>query len=210
MRADDVPLDEICATPQRAPVTGAFGDCLSSAEMTELAGKSSVPISMTWWEILTFAMAVLFMLGGLIGTVLPVLPGIPVIFVVSLLYAFIDGFQHISEQTIGIFAVLTGAALLMDYLATVVGIKKMGGSYFGVAGAVIGMIVGFFVGGGLPGLVIGSFVGAVACEMLIGKKSQQALKAGLGAFLGFFLGGVVKFAIAATMIGVFIWKVLTG
>ena len=163
---------------------------------------------MDWWHTIIFGSAVILMLVGLIGTVLPVIPGIPIIFIVALLYAWIEGFTHITGNIIAIFAILTGVSFLLDYLAAVVGVKKMGGSYFGVTGAVVGMITGFFVGGGLPGLIIGAFLGAVLFEMLRGKQSKQAFKAGLGTFVGAIMGGVLKLAIAATMIGVFVWKVL--
>ena len=162
---------------------------------------------MTWWEIVIFAFALVFMLGGLLGTILPIIPGIPLIFAVALLYAFIDGFQTRSGKTIALFAVLTGVSLILDHLATLFGIKKMGGSYFGVLGAFIGMIVGFVVGN-IVGLVIGSFAGAILFEMLIGKQSDQAVRAGFGSFIGFLVGGIIKFALAATMIGIFAWQVI--
>ena len=87
--------------------------------------------------------------------------------------------------------------------------KKMGGSYFGILGAFIGMIVGLFIPGvGIFGFIIGAFIGAFIFELLINKESKRALKAGIGSFVGFLVGGVIKFAIGVVMIGMFIWHVL--
>ena len=168
-----------------------------------------IVVIMVWWETVIFILVILLMLGGLLGTVLPVIPGIPIIFLAALGYGIIEGFETITWGIIGILAILTGVSLLLDYAATVFGIKKMGGSYFGVAGAFAGMVVGFLAAN-LPGVIVGSFAGAVLGEMVIGKKSRQALRAGVGSFVGFVMGGVVKFTLGAVMIGIFVWNVLKG
>jgi len=166
-------------------------------------------MEMTWVDIVSFIIALIIMLIGLAGTVLPVIPGTPIIFIAALLYALITGFVDITGQTLAIFAVMTGAALALDWVATVFGVKKMGGSYFGAFGSLVGMIIGLIIPGvGIVGFIVGAFVGAVVFEMLIGKEMKVAVKAGLGSFVGFMLGGVMKFAIASTMIGIFVWRVL--
>ncbi|MCK5125232.1 MAG: DUF456 domain-containing protein [candidate division Zixibacteria bacterium] len=163
---------------------------------------------MSWWEIVLFILSLIIMLAGLIGTLLPIIPGTPLIFGTILAYSLIDGFEAINGNTIALLAVLTGISLILDYLAIVFGVKKMGGSYFGVFGALVGMIVGLFFWATLVAIIIGPLIGAILAEMLIGKESKVALKAGFGSFIGFLVGGAVKFAIAATMIGIFIWNVL--
>ena len=164
---------------------------------------------MTWFEIVIFILALLVMLVGLAGIILPVVPGVPIIFIAALLYALLTDFATISSQTIIIFAVLTVLSLLLDWLATAVGVKKMGGSYIGMIGAFVGMIAGLLLPGvGIIGFVIGAFVGAFLFELLISKKAQVALRAGFGSFIGFIAGGLLKFVIGASMIGVFVREVL--
>ena len=164
---------------------------------------------MSWQEIILFIVTLAVMLVGMVGIVLPAIPGVPVIFAAALLYAIITGFAQISSQWIIVFAILTITSLVLDWLVTLFGIKKMGGSYLGMLGAFIGMIIGLLVpGGGIIGFIIGAFVGAFVFEMLLGKTRNQAFKAGLGSFIGFLLGGVLRFVIGAAMIGIFIYLVL--
>ncbi len=164
---------------------------------------------MSWFEILLFILTVAVMLVGLAGVVLPIIPGVPIIFGAALLYALLTGFSTISGQTLIIFAILTVVSIVLDWAASVMGVKKMGGSYAGMIGAFIGMIVGLLLPGiGIVGFIIGAFVGAYAMELLINKDSRVALRAGLGSFLGFLAGGLMKFVIGAIIIGIFVWQVL--
>jgi len=164
---------------------------------------------MTWLEIALFSITLLVMLVGLAGIILPIVPGVPIIFAAALIYALITDFAAISGQTIIIFAILTIVSFLLDWLATVIGVKKLGGSYAGMIGAFIGMIIGLLLPGvGIFGFILTAFIGAFAFEWLVSKKAQVAFKAGLGSFIGFIAGGVMRFVIGATMIGVFIWNVL--
>ncbi len=164
---------------------------------------------MSWFEILLFILTVAVMLVGLAGVVLPIIPGVPIIFGAALLYALLTGFSTISGQTLIIFAILTVVSMVLDWTASVMGVKKMGGSYAGMIGAFIGMIVGLSLPGvGIIGFIIGAFVGAYAMELLINKDSRVALRAGLGSFLGFLAGGLMKFVIGAIIIGIFVWQVL--
>jgi uncharacterized protein YqgC (DUF456 family) len=164
---------------------------------------------MTWLEIILFVSALIFMLVGLLGVILPVLPGIPMIFIVALFFSILTDFTYLSGQTIILLGILAIISLVLDWIATLFGVKKMGGSYFGVLGAFIGMIVGLLLPGvGIFGFVIGAFIGAFLFELLINKESKKALKAGLGSFIGFLVGGVFKLVIGAAMIGIFVWNVL--
>ncbi len=164
---------------------------------------------MTGIEIALFILAVLIMLAGLAGTILPAVPGVPLVFATALLFAWLTNFDYVDGRTIGIFAIITGVSLVLDWAATTFGVKKMGGSWAGVVGAFIGMIVGLLIpGAGIVGFIVGAFVGAVGGELLIGKPTHTALRAGTGSFIGFILGGVLKFALACVMIGWFVWEVL--
>jgi hypothetical protein len=164
---------------------------------------------MSWFEILLFILTVGVMLVGLAGVVLPIMPGVPIIFGAALMYALLTGFSTISGLTIIIFGILTIASIILDWAASVIGVKKMGGSFAGMIGALIGMVVGLSLPGvGIVGFIIGAFVGAYAMELLINKDSRVALRAGLGSFLGFLAGGLMKFVISVIIIGIFVWQVL--
>jgi uncharacterized protein YqgC (DUF456 family) len=158
--------------------------------------------------IAAFVLTLLIMLFGLVGTILPVVPGLPIMWVGAIIYALLTGFEKIGWTYLIIFGVLTIAVQALDYLANLYGAKKMGASGWGILGAFLGMVVGLFIGG-MIGLLLGPFVGAVLGEVLIGQKTaSQALKAGVGTFLGFLGGTLVKFAVGCAMLGVFLWNVL--
>jgi uncharacterized protein YqgC (DUF456 family) len=145
--------------------------------------------------------AVLLVVIGMAGTLLPVLPGVPFVFGGLLLAAWADGFQRVGTITLVILGFLTALAVAADFVASAFGAKKMGASPRAVLGATIGAVVGIFFG--LPGLVLGPFVGAVAGELSANRELLHAGKAGLGTWLGLLLGSVVKLTLAFLMLGVF-------
>jgi len=145
---------------------------------------------------------------GLIGTVVPVLPGIPVIFTGMLLAAWSTGFEPVGWGTITILAVLTALSILIDLLAAAFGAKRLGASQRAFWGATLGALVGLFFG--LPGIVLGPFIGAVAAELAAGRGAQQAGMSGYGVWLGLILGTAAKLAIAFLMVGIFLTKYLFG
>ncbi len=162
---------------------------------------------MTVWDVLLLITTMLVMLFGLLGSLLPVIPGLPIIWGASLLYAILTGFEDITQSYLITFGLLTVFVLLMDYVAGIYGAKRMGASRWGLVGAVAGMIVGIIVGN-LPGFILGPLIGAVAFELLIGRKFKEAMKAGFGTFLGFLAGTVMKLVLSFIMIGVFLWAIL--
>jgi uncharacterized protein YqgC (DUF456 family) len=164
---------------------------------------------MLWYEILFFIIALVIMCIGIVGIILPILPGLPLIFGAAVFFSVVTGFQYIGTQTIIILACLTIFGMVLDYVATSLGVKKMGGSTIGMIGAFIGMIVGLMIPGlGIFGFIIGAFIGAVVCEFLIGKEAHNALRAGIGSFIGFLAGGVLRFVIGVIMVGIFLYQVL--
>lgn len=166
---------------------------------------------MTWTEILLFVATLLVMLIGLAGVILPVLPGIPVIFAAALIYAILTDFAAIGTQTLLIFAALTVFALILDWVAGVIGVRRMGGSRAGMIGAFVGMIIGLLLPGvGIIGFIAGAFLGAYLLELFVNEDSRKALRAGFGSFLGFLVSGVLRFVIGSVMIGIFVWQVLRG
>ncbi len=161
---------------------------------------------MTYVEIILFVVALMVMIVGLAGVILPVLPGIPLIFAAALLYAILTGFREITLYIILIFAGMTVCGLVMDYVANYFSVRKMGGGKAGAIGAVVGLLIGVWFG--LVWIIILPFAFAVLFELAAGKEGRQALNAGIGAFVGLLFGGVLRFTIGCVMIGIFVWKVL--
>jgi hypothetical protein len=150
-----------------------------------------------WWYLI----AGVLVLVGIAGTVLPALPGVPLVFGGMLLAAWVGDFQHIGGLTVALLAVLTALAMGIDLLASAFGTKIAGASRWAFVGAGVGALVGLFFG--LPGLLLGPFAGAVAAEAMVTNNLQQSARAGVGASLGLLFGAVAKVALAFTMLGVF-------
>lgn len=164
---------------------------------------------MPWYEIVYFVIALIIMLFGMVGILLPVVPGIPLILAAAFIYGVLTNFADINGNLLLIFTGLTLLSILLDYLATMFGVKKMGGSNMGVIGALVGMIAGLLIPGvGIFGFIIGAFLGAFLFEILLGKSGKDALRSGFGSFIGFMLGGLLRFVIGAVMIGMFFYNVI--
>lgn len=141
-------------------------------------------------------MSALLLIGaaiGLLGIVLLAVPGVPaigVIFAGAAVAAWADGFTRISLVTLAILLVLTIVGSLADNVATIVGARKAGASWWGVTGAGVGMLAGLPFG--LPGLVIGPAIGAFLLEFIRNPDLRRAGWAGMGGLAGFVLGIVAK------------------
>jgi len=150
---------------------------------------------------LLWILAALLVLVGLLGMVLPALPGTPLIFLGLLTAAWIDDFTRVGGLTVGLLGALAALAWLVDYVAASLGAKRAGASALAVVGAVVGTVVGIFFG--LVGLLLGPLLGAVAGELLSGRDHRQAARAGLATWVGMVFGLAAKLALGFTMIGVF-------
>jgi uncharacterized protein YqgC (DUF456 family) len=148
-----------------------------------------------------FALAAILVVLGLVGTVLPVLPGILLVFGGLFLAAWADGFQHVGAVGLSIIGVLALLAFAADLVASLLGAKRVGASPLALAGAAAGGIVGVFLG--IPGLIFGPFVGAVVGEYLARGRLVQAGKVGIGTWIGLILAAVAKVIIAFLMIAIF-------
>lgn len=150
----------------------------------------------------------LLFLAGLVGSVVPWMPGPLFILAGAVLWAFTTGFQTLGW---GRLAILTGLALLsflLDFLAGALGARRYGASRWGVVGAIAGGIVGLFLG---PlGLILGSVAGAVAGELLRGADVGGSVRSGLGALVGLLVGLVADLAVSVTMIGLFLFWTWRG
>jgi uncharacterized protein YqgC (DUF456 family) len=149
-----------------------------------------------------WALAVLLVVVGLAGVVLPGLPGTVLIFAGLLLAAWSDGFVRVGVPTIVALGVLTVATYFVDVATMALGMKHLGTSRRAMAGAALGTIAGLFFG--LPGLIIGPFAGAVLGELSAQSDLRGAGRAGLVAWVGFLVGTVVKMGLAFAMVGIFL------
>ena len=167
----------------------------AAAEVQALA--RTLAMTTTLWIV-----AVLLIVVGVAGTVLPALPGVPLIFGGVLLAAWIGDFQRISVFTVVVMAILAVLGIVIDYVAAAVSAKRAGASKEGIIGAAIGTLAGVFTG--LWGLLFMPLVGAAVGEFIAHKDMFRAGKVGAATWFGLLVATAVKLAIAFTMVGVFI------
>jgi uncharacterized protein YqgC (DUF456 family) len=153
------------------------------------------------WNILWYTIAGIIIVAGLIGSILPNLPGIPVMFGGMLLAAWVGHFQKIPVWVIVVLGVLAAFSIVFDFLAGTWGAKRYGASKAAIWGAFIGTIVGLFFS--IPGIILGPFVGAVVGQLISGSPIEHAAKVGFGTWVGLLIGTAIKFATAFMMLGTF-------
>lgn len=157
-------------------------------------------------EILLWILAVLLIVAGIAGTLLPALPGAALVFAGLLLGAWIDDFTRVSGVTVAVLGVLTVASWIVDYVSGLLGAKKVGATREAVIGAAIGTVLGIFTG--LWGLVFMPLVGAALGEYLAIRDHVRAGRVGVATWIGMMIGAVAKIAITFLMIGVFVAALL--
>ena len=140
-------------------------------------------------DIALLILAFLCLVVGIIGCIVPGLPGTPVAYV-GLWLAQITDRVDFSWQFMLIWGIVVVVVTVLDYVVPAWGTKRYGGTRWGVWGSTIGVFVGLFFGA--PGVILGPLVGAVIGELLGGKEVRQALKAGWGSFVGLLFGTIIK------------------
>lgn len=170
------------------------------------------------WQIIV---AILLVTIGIAGTILPMLPGVPLVFAGLLLAAWHGGFDEVSILTMVIIGLIASMAWAVDFFASVVTAKKAGASKYALWGAAIGAIVG--IAGGIVGLIVGPAIGAIIGELITHKSvtkqtiSKEATTeattgkataaklttVGIAAGLGFVLALAIKIVLVLTMLAVF-------
>lgn len=139
----------------------------------------------TFWLVL----GLILMTVGILGCLLPLLPGPPLAFA-ALLIQQLRSDPPFTSKFLWIWAVITVIVTALDYIIPVYGTKKYGGSSYGVWGCTIGLIAGIWMG---PlGIIIGPFLGAFVGELISRNNSENALKAAWGSFVGFLFGTLLK------------------
>jgi uncharacterized protein YqgC (DUF456 family) len=153
-------------------------------------------------SVFLWTIAVLMILVGIAGTVLPALPGVVFVFAGIALAAWIDGFTVISGWTLGVLALLAVIGFAIDYVAQLLSAKRAGATWQGIAGATAGTVAGIFTG--LWGLLFMPLLGAAIGEFISHRDALRAGKVGLATWVGLLVGAVLKLAIVFAMLGIFI------
>jgi uncharacterized protein YqgC (DUF456 family) len=149
-----------------------------------------------------WASAIALIVIGVVGTVLPALPGAVLVFGGIVLAAWIDDFTRIRPWVLVLLGVLTAMAWIVEYVAAVMGAKRVGASRFAIFGAAIGTVAGIF--SGLWGLLFMPLVGAAIGEYVAQRDARRAGKVGVATWIGLLVGSAAKVAIVLTMVGIFV------
>jgi uncharacterized protein len=145
--------------------------------------------------------AAILVIVGLAGAVVPMLPGIPLIFGGLWILAGVDHYQHVGRGWLIGIASIAVVGLALDFGAAALGAKRIGASPQAVSGALLGTIVGLFFG--LPGLLFGPFLGALIGELAAGRSLERSTHVGIAAWLGLIFGTVIKLAASIMMVVLF-------
>lgn len=171
----------------------------------------------TLLEALLFGLAVAFLLVGIIGVIVPILPGILLVWLTVLAYAIVEGFDAIDWITFGFITLIALIAGTADIWMTLFGAKRGGASFVSMVYGLIGAIIGFFVLGAVAPLIGGLFGGIIgySAGVLLGQYQKQrdwnlAIKASLGGLAGWGVATVIQLGGALMIVTIFIWQVLKG
>lgn len=147
------------------------------------------------------SIGIILIVVGLLGCIVPIIPGPPISYV-GLLMLQLTEEAPLTTRILLIWLGVTIAVTVLDYAVPVYGTKKYGGSKQGVWGSMIGLFIGIFF---FPpiGLIVGPFLGAIIGEMIAGKDSNNALRAGFGSFVGLLFGTLLKLIASAWMVFIF-------
>jgi uncharacterized protein len=156
-------------------------------------------------DVLFLSLGIILLVAGLLGCILPALPGPPLSFL-ALLSLQITRWGDFGERFLWVGAVLVLLVTLLDYVIPIWGTKKFGGSPRGVWGASIGLVVGLFLGP--AGIILGPFLGALLGELSGNQNSDQAFKAALGSFLGILAGVILKLVVSGLLTWYFIKELI--
>jgi uncharacterized protein YqgC (DUF456 family) len=157
-------------------------------------------------ELAMWIVCIACIIVGFIGTVIPALPGPPLIFLGIALVGWWYEFSLVGVPTLIVTGALAVLALVIDSMASVLGAKKVGATRAAIVGSTIGALVGMFFF--LPGIILGPFIGAVLGELYAEKGWEQATKVGIGTWLGLLAGTAAKIALSLAMLGVFLLALL--
>lgn len=154
-------------------------------------------------NIVYFVIALVLMLPGLLGVLLPILPGIPYMFVVALLYGLATKFRPLSTKEIIILGVITGLSVLVDHLSGVLGARWGGAHKKSLLAGFLGLIVGLILFPPFGG-IIGLFLAVLVTEIAIHDDNRRAVKAATGSLLGSFAGMLISALLSILFLVLFV------
>jgi uncharacterized protein YqgC (DUF456 family) len=157
-------------------------------------------------DYLLLAIAIILMIVGIAGCLLPVLPGPPLSYL-GLVVLHLTRFADISKNLFIVLGIVAVVVTVIDYVVPIWGTRQFGGSKYGMRGATVGLIIGLFLGP--AGIIIGPFAGAVVGELIFKDDVKYALKAGFGSLLGFLTGVGLKLAASLLMTFYFVKALVT-
>ncbi len=158
--------------------------------------------------ILVWILTGILFLAGLAGSLIPGMPGPPLVFAGVLIYGLLTGFADFGWPVVIVLGGLAAVSQVLDYLASAWGARRFGGSGWGVWGSILGGVIGLIVFS-LPGMIVGIFAGAVVPELLLARKgTSAAFRVGGGSLVGFLGGTLLKLAFSLVMIGIFFYSIL--
>lgn len=150
-------------------------------------------------DVALYLLAAALVVGGVAGAVLPVLPGIPMIFGGIWLAAAVDQYRHLGWAWLGAIGIVGAVGIALDFVSASLGAKRIGASPRALWGAGVGTMVGMFFG--IPGLIVGPFAGAMAGELWSGTSVLRSAHVGVSTWVGMLLGTLAKVVISFLMIG---------
>lgn len=153
-------------------------------------------------DILWIVLGSILLIVGVVGCIVPIIPGPPISYISLLLLQITDKHPFTTRFLI-IWALITTVVTVLDYVVPVYGTKKLGGSKKGIWGATIGLFIGIFF---FPpiGIIVGPFLGALIGELIAGRDTKVAFLSALGSFLGFVTGTLLKMIASICMAYYFI------
>lgn len=158
-------------------------------------------------QIIVLTAAIILCLIGILGTILPMLPGVALIFVVITAYGWWEGFNQITFGYLMVLGLLTILSVVLNYMSSVMGAKYFGSTRAGLIGALLGTLAGIFFFPPL-GILLGPLAGGYVGEYLTNHDAQASLKAGIGAAIGVFSGIFFQFILALGFFISFLIKIL--
>ena len=152
-------------------------------------------------DMALYLLAAALIIGGLIGSVIPALPGLPMIFGGIWLTAAVDDYRHLGLWWLLIIGGLGTAGVVIEFIASTLGAKRVGASRLALWGASLGTLAGMFLG--IPGLLLGPFIGALLGELASGTSVLRSAHVGVGTWIGLLFGTLMKLVISFMMVGLF-------
>ncbi len=153
-------------------------------------------------SVLLWLLALGLVVVGLMGTVLPAVPGVVLVLAGFVVGAWVDGFVRVGPWAVVAAILLTVLAWVLEYAAGLLGARRAGGSRWAMVGAAVGTVAGIFLG--LWGVLVLPLVGAALGEYLSQRDQMRAVKVGVATWVGMMLGLVAKVVVAFALIGLFV------